>query len=194
MRFPKSSLCRCFSAYPYDGNLLTTDPTFPGGTKWCVCHFPELYENSFYSPCLLSLFLGWELTGNAICLYVLSHQFTIGISNRIYLPILPFSPPLVLFLTTKPTTDMNSCTLGTYVSEIQHRILRYARHCPAITRILPFTGIVIQSRIGGRTSYNAGTRTTTDDLQVILYSKIATIQAKKQIINARAWGRTRMCI
>jgi phosphopantetheine adenylyltransferase len=38
---------------------------------------------------------------------------------------------------------------------------------------------MIQSRVGGRTSYNAGTRTTTDDLQVILYSKSCDNSSQK---------------
>jgi len=45
----------------------------------------------------------------------------------------------------------------------------------------PLLSVMIQSRVGERTSNNAGTRTTTDDLHV--FSRVATIQAKKQIIN-----------
>ena len=84
--------------------------------------FPELCENPFYSPCLSSLSLGLEHSGNAICQYVLSHYSIIRwtFSNRIYLPILPFSPPSVLFSTTKLTTEVFWCTLAIYVSEIQH--------------------------------------------------------------------------
>lgn len=54
--------------------------------------FPELCENSLYSPCLFLLSLDWEHTGNAICLYVLSHYCIIRrtVSNP---PSFPLAPP-----------------------------------------------------------------------------------------------------
>ena len=86
---------------------MITDPTFPGGSKWCVCHFPGFVRILFTHPnCSRS---DGNLQGTQFaCMY-----FSIirGFSNRIYPPVLPFSPPSVLFSITKPTTEVFSRTV-----------------------------------------------------------------------------------
>jgi hypothetical protein len=74
----------------------TIDPTYPGGSKWCVCHLLCFISGFFTHPASLDL----EHTGNETCLCVLS-SFLISFA-RSYIPVSPHSVP---FLITKPTIE-----------------------------------------------------------------------------------------
>ena len=155
--------------------------------------------SSVYSSGLFLFLLppGWKI-GNAICLYVLSHYPTIrGMVFQSHLLVLPLSPHLVLFSTTKPTRptiEVFSCTLTIYVFRVRHSVFPfpYARHHPC-NYIVPKCSLDIvvgDNSVAHRLENKLQCRRKNDHKwftgDIV---KLRQFKPKKQIMNARAWGR-----